>query len=152
MAFSLMPKEDVFFTLFDQQTDLVCETASTFLDLVKNWDSKSPKIAKLQDLEHEADIGTHELFSKLNRTFVTPIDREDIHELTNELDDIIDLIQSIASRMSLYKIHAIPKELIDLVEVLEESARTVKKAVSSLRDMKRFSRILDYCIEINRLE
>jgi predicted phosphate transport protein (TIGR00153 family) len=152
MAFSLIPREEKFFDLFDQMAKSLREAASLFKELSMNWDPNSPTIQKLRDLEHECDITTHEIMDKLNRTFVTPIDREDIHTLATELDDVVDIIQAISERMILFRISSVREDLIELAKVLEEAIANVSKAITSIRELNRPRRILDYCIEINRLE
>ncbi|MCI0412461.1 DUF47 family protein [bacterium] len=152
MAFSLIPRDEKFFDLFEQQARSIQEAAKQFLDLVQDWNDKHPGIARLRDLEHECDITTHEIMDKLNRTFVTPIDREDIHALAKELDDVVDIIQAISERMLLFNITKTSEELIELAKTLEEAVHNVSKALTSIRELNRPRRILDYCIEINRLE
>jgi uncharacterized protein len=152
MPFSLIPREEKFYDLFEQQVKSIEEAAGVFLDLVKNWSDKHPGIARLRDLEHECDITTHEIMDKLNRTFVTPIDREDIHQLAKELDDVVDIIQAVSERLLLYNITKTTDELVELAKTLEEAVINVSKAVTAIRQLDRPRRILDYCIEINRLE
>jgi predicted phosphate transport protein (TIGR00153 family) len=152
MAFSLIPKEEKFFDLFDQMARSLQQAGSLFMELATNWDPKSPAVQKLRDLEHECDITTHEIMDKLNRTFVTPIDREDIHGLAKELDDVVDIIQAISERLILFRITTVREDLVELAKVLEEAIANVSKAITSIRELNRPRRILDYCIEINRLE
>ncbi|MBI5622512.1 MAG: DUF47 domain-containing protein [Elusimicrobia bacterium] len=152
MAFSLIPKEEKFYELFTVQADAGVKAAAMFQDLVRNWDLESPLFDQLRDLEHEADITTHEIKDKLNRTFVTPFDREDIHALASELDDIVDIIQSISNRMRLYRISSCRPELAELVHVLAEASVAVQKAVSCFSSADKSRRVLDHCIEVNRLE
>jgi len=152
MAFSLIPREEKFFDLFEQQAKSIQEAAKIFVDLVCDWNDKHPAIARLRDLEHECDITTHEIMDKLNRTFVTPIDREDIHALAKELDDVVDIIQAISERMLLFNITKTTEDLLELAKTLEEAVSNVAKVVASIRQLNRPRRILDYCIEINRLE
>ncbi|MFA6315808.1 MAG: DUF47 family protein [Elusimicrobiota bacterium] len=152
MAFSLIPKEEKFYELFIVQAEAGVKAAKIFRDLIKDWSLESPAFDALRDLEHEADITTHEIKDKLNRTFVTPFDREDIHSLASELDDVVDIIQSTANRMRLYRITACRPELLELTNVLAESAEQVQKAVTVLGKNDKTRRLLDHCIEINRLE
>jgi predicted phosphate transport protein (TIGR00153 family) len=152
MAFSLIPRDEKFFDLFEQMVQSLEEGAKIFLDLATNWSAEHPGIERLRDIEHECDITTHEIMDKLNRTFVTPIDREDIHSLAKELDDVIDIIQAVSERMVLFHIKKTSEDLIELAKTLEEAVSTVSKAVVSVRELNRPRRILDYCIEINRLE
>src|SRR5581483_7187642 len=119
MGFSLIPKEEKFFELFEAQAAHNVEAARVFHELVLNWKADSPSFARITDIEHEADISTHEVIDKLNRTFVTPFDREDTHALASELDDVVDLIQSIATRMQLSRVDHSTDELVTLAEILK---------------------------------
>ncbi|MBI5211499.1 MAG: DUF47 domain-containing protein [Elusimicrobia bacterium] len=152
MALTLLPKEEKFYELFVVQAEAGVKAAGMFRDLVRAWDLDSPLFDKLRDLEHEADITTHEIKDKLNRTFVTPFDREDIHALASELDDVVDIIQSTVNRMRLYRIKACRPEIEALADVLFQAAEAVRKAVSCLGAKDKTRRLLDHCIEINRLE
>jgi len=152
MLFSFIPREEKFYDLFEQQAKAIEDAARVFVDLVTNWSDKHPGIARLRDLEHECDITTHEIMDKLNRTFVTPIDREDIHQLAKELDDVVDIIQAVSERLLLYNITKTTEDLLELAKTLEEAVANVSKAVTAIRELNRPRRILDYCIEINRLE
>ncbi len=153
MPFQLVPKEEKFFDLFNNLAGHNLDAAKIFAELAQNWSSDSGVFARLQDIEHEADITTHEIYDRLNRTFVTPFDREDIHELGSEMDDIVDLIQSIASRMQLYRVDHSTEDMKQLADTLLHSVENVKKAIGELHNAEKSSRrVLDYCIEINRLE
>jgi len=152
MAFSLIPKEMKFFDLFDQQAANAVEASTLFKRLAQSGKFDDEGVQKMRDLEHEGDTLTHELIDTVNRTFVTPFDREDIHSLACELDDITDMLQGITTRMKLYKLSEPNQELQQFAEVIEQSVRAVAKAVGGLREIKRPRRILDYCIEVNRLE
>ena len=150
--FNLIPKDEKFFQLFEQQASLNVEAAKVFLELVENWTVESPLLHRLQEIEHEADITTHEIYDKLNRTFVTPFDREDIHALASELDDIVDVVQSVASRMNLYHIQSTTPALKELATILWDSTENVRKAVAEMKNPEKTRRVQDHCIEINRLE
>ncbi|MBI5884011.1 MAG: DUF47 family protein [Elusimicrobia bacterium] len=152
MALTLIPREEKFYELFIVQAEAGVKAAGMFRDLVRAWDLESPIFNQLRELEHEADITTHEIKDKLNRTFVTPFDREDIHALASELDDVVDIIQSTVNRMKLYRINACRAEIAALAEVLFQATEAVHKAVSCLGSSDKTRRLLDHCIEINRLE
>jgi uncharacterized protein len=152
VAFSLIPKEEKFFDLLEEAADNVHEAAKVFKTLVSSWSGTSADIQKIRDLEHEGDRRTHELMDKLNRTFITPIDREDIYALASELDDVVDVIQATTDRMQLYRIQTTSTHLIRMAEVLVKATDTIGKAVKSLRELKHTRRTLDFCIEVNRLE
>lgn len=152
MAFSLIPKEQRFFELFELQASHNVEAARIFKELAKHWDLESEAFVKLRELEHEADITTHEVVDKLNRTFVTPFDRIDIHRLAGQLDDVVDIIESMASRMKLYRVLESTGYLARLADTLWQATEDLRKAVVALRSPGKARRVLDYCIEVNRLE
>jgi len=152
MAFSILPKEEKFFKLFAAQAAYNAKAVKTFKALVNDWDPQSPAFDQLREIEHEADITTHEIYDKLNRTFITPFDREDIHQLASEMDDIVDIVQSICNRMRLYKIRNSSPDLVQMVDILDQAVDAICKAVAELQDAEKSRRVLDYCIEINRLE
>jgi predicted phosphate transport protein (TIGR00153 family) len=152
VAFNLIPKEEKFFDIFEEASDNVLKAAHAFRDLVAHWSPTSDKIKLIRDLEHEGDRMTHEVIDKLNRTFVTPLDREDIHALATELDDVIDIIQSTMDRMLLFRITSTTPALLKMIDVLVQSIEAIGRAVKSLRDLKHTRRTLDFCIEVNRLE
>lgn len=152
MPISLIPKDEKFFELFELQAKHNAEAAAAFKDLAMHWSPESPNLEKLRDIEHEADITTHEIIDKLNRTFITPFDREDIHELATEMDDVVDLVQSISARMKLYHVTHSSEDLVQLADILSQATNNIAKAVTELKNEKSTRRLLDYCIEVNRLE
>lgn len=152
MAFSLIPKEEKFFEMFEAQAAHNVDAAKVFKELAQNYSLQSPAFDRLRDIEHEADITTHEIIDKLNRTFVTPFDREDIHGLASEFDDVVDLIQSLSARMQLYRVSHSTEDLVQLADILWQSTENVRKAVIELKNPEKVRRLLDYCIEVNRLE
>jgi predicted phosphate transport protein (TIGR00153 family) len=152
MGFSLIPKDEKFFDLLEEASDNVIHSASVFRDMVATWQQSNEKAKEIRELEHAGDRMTHEIFNRLNRTFITPIDREDIHALASELDDVVDIIQSTTDRMLLYRIDSTSASLVNMANVLLQSAEVIGKAVKSLRDLTHSRRTLDFCIEANRLE
>lgn len=152
MRFSLIPRDEKFFDLLSEHIKGVQVGISLFRTIVEQWPVNGSEIAKLKDSERECDMTAHEILDKLNRTFVTPIDREDIHTLAKQIDDVIDLAYKVVLRMNVFGIKKNTPDLIDLVKILEEAVGIVVKAVDSIHDLKRPQRVLDYCIEINRFE
>ncbi len=152
MKLTLIPKEEKFFELFELQAEHNLAAARLFHEMAKRWPARQEEIDKLHAIEHEADITAHEIHDRLNRTFITPLDREDIHALASELDDIVDLVQHVALRMHLYRIEEPTPELIDLSDTLRQAVDNVRKAVVELGKPEKIRRTLDYCIEVNRLE
>ncbi|NLI09815.1 MAG: DUF47 domain-containing protein [Elusimicrobia bacterium] len=149
----LIPKETKFFELFENQTQNAIKAAEFLKDAVKLNKFDEICVKKMKEFEHEGDTITHEIIDKLNETFITPIDREDIHKLASEIDDICDLINVISNRIHIYKIDNVKDPYLEefLLNIVE-SATALNNAVKNLKDIKRTRRILEYCIEINRLE
>ncbi|HXJ67941.1 MAG TPA: DUF47 family protein, partial [Verrucomicrobiae bacterium] len=96
--FSLFPREEDFFVLFRKQAALVREGCSQLLEMVTAFDRLEERAKQLKEVEHRADVVTHEIFERLNRTFITPLEREDIHQLASNLDDVLDAVEAIGSR------------------------------------------------------
>jgi len=152
VRFRFIPREERFFELFSAAAENVVKGAGLLLDLVTHPDRAETLRRQIEEVEHEGDITTHEIADRLNRTFVTPFDHEDIHALAGALDDVLDDIEATADRMYLYEAGPPSEEMVHLVTVLAEATSAVQKAVNGLSDMKNARRILDYCIEIHRLE
>lgn len=148
----LLPKEFNFFDLFDKQVDCAVDAAAHFRGLVTKGALDDQSLQKMHDIEHQGDDVTHDIFDRLNKTFITPFDREDIHALAKELDDIVDMLYTIANRMKVYKITGVDKNLVEFASVIEDSVRAVSRAVKGLRKMKDIALISTACVEINRLE
>ena len=102
--FSLFPKDENFFELFRRQAVLVRQGCDQLDEMVQKFDRLEERARALKDVEHQGDLVAHELFERLNRTFITPLDREDIHGLASGLDDVLDAVEAIASRIVLFKI------------------------------------------------
>jgi predicted phosphate transport protein (TIGR00153 family) len=148
----MIPKEEKFFDLFYELAAKIEEGGELFLDMVEHYEYSEPKIVKLKELEHEADVITHRTYEKMHKTFLTPIDREDIYALVNKMDSILDMIEASAARMSLYKVKIPAKEIIDQAKILNEAIKKVKYIVHAMKNMKNAKMIIDACVEINTLE
>jgi len=148
----LIPKEFGFFDVFDKHAALCVEGSQILLDMLGSFNEAPAKVRRLKETEHKADELTHQTVEMLHTTFVTPIDRDQIHELITDMDDIMDLIDGAARRMLLYGVKEIPSELVDLAKILKQSALEVQKAVGNLRSLKNAKSILASCVEINKLE
>ncbi|MBF0478868.1 MAG: DUF47 family protein [Candidatus Omnitrophica bacterium] len=152
MFAAFLPKEFNFFDLFEKQVGFAGDAARYFKELVTKGAIDENSLSKMHDIEHQSDDVSHEIIDRLNKTFITPFDREDIHSLTKELDDIIDMLYTIVSRMKVYKISGANKQLIDFAVVIEQSVASVAAAVKAMRHMKHSKTITDACVEVNRLE
>jgi predicted phosphate transport protein (TIGR00153 family) len=150
--FNLIPREDSFFDLLEASSKNMLACARLLRDLVEDYRDVPGRLAKLTDAEHVGDHYTHQILEKLNKTFVTPMDREDIHALTIELDNIVDLIELIADRMLLYQIEKPTDFMISMVRLLERCCEQIDQAMPLLRHNKRMKEILSHTVEVNRLE
>lgn len=148
----LIPKEEGFFDLFEELANKIEAGGELFLDLVEHYEYSDQKIAKLKELEHEADVITRNTYEKMHKTFLTPIDREDIYDLVNKMDSILDMVEASATRMSLYKVKVPASEIIDQAMILNKAIKKVKYIVYAMRNMKNAKMILDTCVEIHTLE
>ena len=152
MAFTLLPRDTSFFDLFDQLAGKVLDAARALEDMLEKWDRLEVRVREMKDLEHECDAITHRTFDKLNMTFITPLEREDIHELASRLDDIVDHIDSTASRLVIYGVKRPTDEAKLLAQVLTRTCVEVQKAVAGLRNLKDPGLLSRTSVEINRLE
>ena len=148
----IIPQEKHFFDMFDQQADVVLEGAEALMDMVTHFERLAEKRDKIKDIEHKGDELVHHISDELTKTFVTPIDHDDISKLTSRLDDILDFIEAASHRMWSYEIKAVPPDMVKLTEVIVNSSREVNHAVKDLRNFKKKNEIIQHFIEINRLE
>jgi predicted phosphate transport protein (TIGR00153 family) len=131
----LGPRNDLFFDLLEQEVHNLHKGAKAFLDLIENYTNVQAKFDQIQDIEHKGDEITREIMEKLNKTFVTPIEREDISDLAFTLDEILDIITGVADRCLLYRIGAPTPEIIALAKAMEGATSELVKLVYSLREL-----------------
>jgi len=152
MPINFMPKEVKFFDYLNLQAENLVKASSYFKSILKNGVMDEAAAKKIHDFEHEGDTLSHEITDMLNRTFITPIDREDIYALANQLDDVLDMINAMAGRMKLYKLDPGNDYFSQFIDLIDQSSVALANAVKHMHDTKRTRRVLDHCIEINRLE
>ncbi len=145
----LLPQETKFFDLFEAQAAKVHEAARALEELARNYEQVQEKARHIKVLETQADHITHDIIDKLNRTFITPFDREDIHALASALDDVLDNIEGVASRLALFHITSVTHEVIQLTSIIEQACGAMRQAIAHMRD---FTKISEYLIQINHLE
>ena len=148
----LLPHDASFFAHFENQGKKTVEGCRAFLEMVEQADNLESRAERVKQIEHECDEITHAVVEALHKTFITPIDRNDIYTLITKMDDIMDFVEAAADRLALYDIPTMTKEVGDLARCLVQSAEHVLGAVSSIRDLGKPNGILQHCIEINRLE
>ena len=146
---SLVPKDREFFNLFDEAGTNILHSAQLLVRLMKQWPDAGGLGREILICEQEGDRITHDIIRRLNETFVTPIDREDIYELASALDDIVDYTEEVADYLGLYKIEAPMEQSQRLAHILLDCCRQIDEAMPRLRGFKDISH---YTVEINRLE
>jgi len=149
MKIRFFPRNEDFFCLFEQASDNLVNGADHLQDFMNDYVDIEKKAQAIKDIEHKGDQLTHEIVEKLNRTFITPIDREDIHALTSGLDDVVDSIEAVSNRMIAFKIEAPTDSLKEMTDILCHAAAQIQSAIHSLR---RLDYLMAFCIEIKNLE
>ncbi|MBL8625523.1 MAG: DUF47 domain-containing protein [Myxococcales bacterium] len=147
-----LPKETSFFDFFEQHAALTVEGTKEFLSLVTTGANIETKAKRVSDIEHETDVITHRCVEALHKTFITPIDRDNIHRLITRMDDVMDFVEAAAERIALYELTVMTTDVRDLADVLVRAAQQVELATKGLRNLKDPQSILKQCIDINRLE
>jgi hypothetical protein len=147
----IFPKEVDFFEIFDKASANVIHAATLLVAIMEHFTTLDAWAKEIHELEQEGDLYTHDIIKKLNKTFITPIDREDIHALATTLDDIIDLIWAAADRLTVFKLKVSTKWAVTMAKYLLTTVEFVHKAIKELK-AKNYSHIQEYCIEINKLE
>lgn len=145
----LIPKDTTFFEMFSEMSDNLIAGARAMVDLFTDYRDIDAKIAEVRRIERMGDEMTHAVMTKLNQTFITPFDREDIHELASSLDDVLDFINAAGARILMYRITNPPSAALDLARLILLQSQELQRALSLLR---KNSEILTHCVEINRLE
>lgn len=145
----LLPKEEKFFEMLKESSQHLLKGAEALKDLVENYIDVENKVRKIKEIEHQGDIIIHKIVEGLNKTFVTPFEREDIHKLASELDDVLDAIEGISSRLLNFKIEKPTAECIQLVNIVYKAVVEIEKAIA---DLKNFKNLHPFCVEINSLE
>jgi uncharacterized protein len=152
---ALMPRDIKFFGYMEKDVENLLTSAKVFKELMTNSMSKeerAQKIKRIEELEHKGDELTHQIFSDLGSTFITPFDREDIHALTSTLDDILDAIQGAATRIVLYRVKTISPEQEKLAGMIYEAVRELHSAIPGLRDLRNAEQMRASLVRINSIE
>jgi Phosphate transport regulator (distant homolog of PhoU) len=150
--FLITPRDTKFYDLFEQDTANLVIAAEKLVDLFNNYENVELKARQLKDLERQGDVITHEIIQRLHRTFVTPIDREDIALLADALDDVMDFIEAAGRTAFLYHITQPRERARQLASIVSRVAYQLNEVLPRLRHRNQFERILEQCVEINSLE
>jgi predicted phosphate transport protein (TIGR00153 family) len=146
----LIPREEKFYQFFLEQVRIISEAARLLEAGAEAGNAELAEAAlKIRELEQQGDEVIHEIYVRLNQTFITPLDPEDLHSLSSHLDDVLDGIEDAAHRMVSYRIETIPPSVVQLCRIVRECSESLQKAFVAL---SKDERLIDHCIEINRLE
>ena len=151
----LKPKENKFFQLLREMGEIIIKASDLIVAGVQvtNHEEAVDSYKQIKQLEHDADSVQNQIFEELNKTFITPFDREDINSLSSKMDDIMDLINSCAKRIVLYNPKVIPENAVDLAKLLREAVGYLVQAVEELDSFKkRPDKIKEYCAQLNVIE
>lgn len=145
----LIPRDGSFFEMFARMGTNLIEGAQVLADIFSHYENVESKVARIKEIEHRGDDMTHEILTRLNQTFITPFDREDIHRLTSSIDDVLDFINSASERLVLYKVGTPPPAAEVMARLILQQSEEISKGVSKL---KKNQGVLEHCVEVNRLE
>ena len=150
--FNLLPKEDKFFGYFDEFGAIAYEASILLKNLTNNLENADIKFREIEEVEHKGDKQLHKIMESLNKSFITPIDREDIYAIAKGMDDIVDLIEATASRFILFNVTKSTDNAKVLADMITQSCKEVITLMKELRNMKSNKKLTASIIEINRLE
>lgn len=149
-----MPKDRVFYTLFEQVAETMGKMGKVLKEVVKepDYDRRAGLISQIEDLEHVNDDYTHQIFTELGRNFITPFDREDIHYLATSLDDVCDYIFATAKKINFYKVNPNDQGIQKMADLIDQSSEQIKIAVHELRNMRDMRKITEALVKVNSIE
>ena len=147
-----LPKDESFFDQFEKHGRRTVDGCRALVELVTTPGDMVARAKEISEIEHDCDKITHAVVAQLHKTFITPLDRNDIHRLITKMDDVMDYVEAAAERLALYELTTPTPEVGSMAHSLMKSAEGVLDAVMGLRDLKNSAAILEKCVEINRLE
>jgi uncharacterized protein len=145
----LVPRDTKFYDLFEEMAKNVLDGATLLHAILADFQNIEARVQQLNDIEHKGDDLTHSVLVKLHQTFITPFDREDIHELATKIDDVLDFLHAAGERLVMYKIASAPPQAVQIAAVIVKQSEEIYKAVLKL---DKHDVVLEHCVEINRLE
>jgi predicted phosphate transport protein (TIGR00153 family) len=152
LRLAFIPREEKFFDLFQESAENMVRAAHSLKEMINDWTHVEGRVAEITELEHKGDTITHEIMSRLHRTFVTPFDREDIVQLAHSLDDVTDFIHAAADAMLLYRVERPGERAKELADIIVQGTEEIEKVLPQMRKRIVLSSVLKRCVEINRLE
>ena len=152
MRFSLIPRDYHFYDLLHASAKNLVDAGAALLDLMEHYQNVDMKLAHIRDLEHKGDAITHEIMARLHKTFVTPIEREDIARLADRMDDVMDHVEEATAAMKIYEVSGPTIHSAEMADIVRLMTLKVEQAIARLPDRRRLRDILPDCVELNRLE
>jgi predicted phosphate transport protein (TIGR00153 family) len=152
VRFSLIPRDYHFYDLLHASAKNLVEAGAALLDLMEHYQNIDMKTAHIRELEHKGDAITHEIMARLHKTFVTPIEREDIARLADRMDDVMDHVEEASAAMKIYEVSGPTTHSAEMADIVRLMTIKVEEAISRLPDRRRLRDILPDCVELNRLE
>jgi predicted phosphate transport protein (TIGR00153 family) len=150
--FTRTSKEERFFDYFIETSEIICKAASLLDDLTNNYVNVNEKIKSIEDTEHACDTIVHKILNELNKSFITPIDREDIYLIARELDNITDDIEAVAQRFNMFNVKEVRPEAIVLSNLVVNATKELKNVIIEMKNMKKSKTLEDKIIEVNNIE
>lgn len=150
--FRVTRKEEIFFDMFVETAENTCRSAKLLQELVTNYVNIGEKIKAIEETEHECDKRIHKIMEQLNKSFITPIDREDIYEIAKVLDNITDNIEATAHRFSMFNVKSITEEALKMAQLIVDCTQELRGVMAEMKNMKARKALKDKIIEVNRLE
>jgi len=151
-VFNVIPRDTKFFDLFEKTTIVMIKAAEAYQALANDYDRREDLMHQIRQFEHDGDEVSHRTLDRLNTTFITPFDREDIQQLIGQMDDVVDEIDAAAKRLVLYRIESPTHWFVKQTDVLARAVRLIGEAVPKLRNLKKPGPLQEHLIEIHRLE
>ncbi len=147
----VIPQDKAFFDLLERESATVFKGAAKLSDAVESFDKMEERRSEFKDIEHNGDEIVHDIYERVNRSFITPLDQEDLTKLASRLDDILDFMYLVMNRLVLFEISGSTQEMVELTDIVKASVKQLDDAMKSLR--KQDSKVIDAaCIEVDRLE
>lgn len=150
--FRITPKEEMFFDYFIETCEIICKAANLLDDLTNNYVNVNEKIMSIEETEHACDSSVHKILNELNKSFITPIDREDIFTIAKELDNITDDIESAAHRFSMFNVKEVRPEALTLTKLIVRATDELRNVMMQMKNMKKSKTLQTKIIEVNNVE
>jgi len=148
----LIPQEKHFYDMIEKESENVIVGVDALVEMLEDYHKIDGKRENIKKIENDGDKMVHDIFAELNKTFITPIDREDISKLVSSLDDILDNLEAVAERLVIYEIEKPPKYMLEFAQILQKATQNVHGGINLLRNFKEAKKIRTFCKEVNTLE